>query len=85
MGIEVPPAPSHETAADIMERLSRFADNEPKDEEASSRPRMSRALPLASCVLSALGSLLLACSIAISCAPESAVSQAVLAVCTLLP
>lgn len=85
MNIEIPPAPSHEAALGVMERLGHFARSAPETEEDAAKGHMSNVPFAISGILSVLGTVLLVCSLAVTCAPESALSQAVHAACALLP
>lgn len=84
MSIVVPPASSHEAASEALKRLERYAQDDAVDESSGTHPIHPRGLLVAACLLSAIGSFLLVCAIAISCAPQSAISQAALSVCSLL-
>lgn len=81
MSIVVPPAPSHENASAVMERLDRFSQGAPSGEKDGRPPRQSRVLLVASCLLCTCGIFLLICTLAIMCVPDAPLSHAVSLVC----
>ena len=84
MSIEVPPAPSHESAQAVMARLSRFSQEEAPEGQSERTSRQPRMLLAVSCLLSSCGILLLICAIAVICVPDSALSHTITLVCEAL-
>lgn len=84
MSIEVPPAPSHESAQAVMARLSRFSREEAPERQSERAQRQPRMLLVVSCLLSSCGILLLVCAIAVICVPDSTLSRAIALVCEAL-
>lgn len=84
MSIEVPPAPSHESAQAVMARLSRFSREEALERQDECAQRQPRMLLVVSCLLSSCGILLLVCAIAVICVPDSTLSRAIALVCEAL-
>lgn len=71
MSIVVPPAPTHKEAADVLAKLAQLSSKEPVSATEGAVGKQPHILLAASCVLSAIGVLLLICTIIIICAPES--------------
>lgn len=84
MSIEVPPAPSHESAQAVMARLSRFSREEAPERQSEHVLRQPRMLLIVSCLLSSCGILLLICAIAVICVPDSALSRTITLACEAL-
>lgn len=84
MSIVVPPAPSHESAPDVMEQLARFSRDEVPEDRSACEARHPRVLLVTACLLSACGIVLLICAIAVTCAPHAALSQVVFLLCETL-
>lgn len=84
MSIEVPPAPSHESAQVVMARLSRFSHEEAPEGQSERTSRQPRMLLAVSCLLSSCGILLLICAIAVICVPDSALSRTISLACEAL-
>ena len=80
MGVSIPPAPARHDASDVMARMSQFrkTSRETADEETGAAPQ---PLLIASCALSAIGIVMLACAIFVVCAPESSIAHLVMRVC----
>lgn len=76
MSIHVPPAPSHDAEPEVYERLAAYSKAEP-DEKPQRDARGHRWVVVVAIVLDLLGILMLACAIAVQCAPRSGLSQAI--------
>ena len=84
MSIEVPPAPSYESAQAVMARLSRSSREEVPERQSEHALRQPRMLLIVSCLLSSCGILLLICAIAVICVPDSALSRTITLACEAL-
>lgn len=85
MSIEVPPAPSHESAPSRHGTPSpRFSHEEAPEGQSERTSRQPRMLLAVSCLLSSCGILLLICAIAVICVPDSALSRTITLVCEAL-
>lgn len=81
MSFIVPPAPSQEEAADVVARLARAASKQPEEKSKHEHRSGSRFPVVLACALSISGMLMLACALAVICAPQSQLALLVLRVC----
>lgn len=84
MSIEVPPAPSHESAQAGHGTPLPFSHEEAPEGQSERTSRQPRMLLAVSCLLSSCGILLLICAIAVICVPDSALSHTITLVCEAL-
>lgn len=85
MSFIVPPAPSREEAAEVVAKLARAASKQPDEKSTQEHRIRSRVPVILASVLSTLGTLLLACALAVICAPQSQLASLVLRLCEAIP
>lgn len=81
MSIDIPPAPTHDAAPDVMARLAALSGGDGKQIEERLPAGHPRILPAAACVLSLLGILMLLATLVVIDAPDSPLSSIIRSAC----